>query len=225
MPCGSAIGGLEQSATGSVDFVVVFPRAFASFPHGGVNYVGIRGVDLYVGGSGVLVLVNKFLPSLAAVSGTEQAALLIGAVGMAEQGCKNLVGISWVDGECRNLQAITQAEMGPGFSGVSRFVDSIANREVGAMQAFTAGDINDVGIRRSNGDGSDRLGGFVVEDRAPGAAVVVRLPHAAVDLANVENIRLIGNASGGTGAAPAKGTDHAPMEILICVLGNLLCSA
>src|SRR5258706_1225738 len=225
MPCASAIGGFEQSAASSVDFVIVLPGSFARFPHGGINYVGIRGVDLYVGGSGVLVFVNDLLPSLAAVSRTEQAALFIGAVGMAEHGCKNPVRIAWVDGECGNLQAITQAEMSPGFTGGRRFVDSVAHRKIGAMEAFAAGDINDIGIRGSDGDGADRLGGFVVEDRVPGAAVIVRLPHAAVDLANVANIRLAGDAGGGTGATPAKGADHAPMEILICILGNLLCNA
>jgi hypothetical protein len=73
--------------------------------------------------------------------------------------------------------------MSPGLAGVGGFVDSVADRKIGAMQAFAAGDINDVGIGRSDGDGANRLRGLVVEDGRPGAAVVVRLPYAAVDLA------------------------------------------
>ena len=90
------------------------------------------------------------------------------------------------------------------------------------MQAFAAGDINDVGIRRCYGDGANRLRRFVIEDGRPGAAVVIRLPYAAVDLAYVEDIGLARDASCGAGAASAKRADHAPMEILISILGNLL---
>ena len=225
MPGVSAVGGLEQSAAGSVDFVAVLPRALARFPHGGIDHVGIRGIDLDVGGAGVLVFVDDLLPGLAAIGGAEKAALFIRAVGMAEHGGEDSIGIARIDGERGNLQAIAQAEMSPGFSGVSRFVDSVADREIGAMQAFAAGDINNVGIRRRYCDGADRLRGLVVEDGCPGAAVVVRLPNSAVDLAHVENIRLAGNASGGAGAASAKRADHAPMQILISILRNLLCGA
>ncbi len=90
------------------------------------------------------------------------------------------------------------------------------------MQAFTAGHINDVGIRLRYCYGANRLGRFVVEDRSPGAAVVVRLPDSSVDLSHIENIRLAGDAGGGSGAASAERADHAPMEILISIFWNLL---
>ena len=90
------------------------------------------------------------------------------------------------------------------------------------MQVFAAADINNVGIRWSYRNGADRLRGFVVENGRPGAVAVVRLPYSAVDLAHVENILLAGNARGGSGAASAERSDHAPMQILICVFRNLL---
>ena len=170
-------------------------------------------------------LVDDFLPGLAAVGGTEKAALFVRTVGMAEHGGENSIGIARIDGQRGDLLAVAQAEMSPGLSGVGRFVDSVANGEVGAMQAFAAGDINNVGIGGSDGDGADRLRGFVVEDRSPGAAVVVGFPDAAVDLAHIEDIGLAGNAGGGASAAAAKRADHAPMQILISILGNLLCGA
>src|SRR5712671_7508713 len=105
--------------------------------------------------------------------------------------------------------------MRPGFSGIGGFVDSVAYREIGAMQAFAAGHVNDVWIRGSDGDGADRLRGLMIEDRSPGAAVVVGLPDSAVDLAHVENIRLARNAGGGAGAATTKWSYHPPMQILI----------
>src|ERR1017187_8684513 len=90
------------------------------------------------------------------------------------------------------------------------------------MQALAAGDINNVGVGWGDGDGADRLRRLVVEDRRPGATVVIRLPYSAVDLAHVENIGLAGNASCGAGAASAKRADHPPVQVLISILGNLL---
>ncbi|SRR5260370_22966510 len=98
MPTISAVGGFEQSAAGSVDFVVVLPRALACLPHRGVHYVGIGRINLHVGGAGVFILINNFLPGLAAVGGTEQASLLIGAVGMTENCGKDSIGIARIDG-------------------------------------------------------------------------------------------------------------------------------
>src|ERR1700732_4327285 len=90
------------------------------------------------------------------------------------------------------------------------------------MQSFAARDINDVGIRRSHRDGADRLRRLVIEDGIPGASVIIGLPYSAVDLANVENVGLGGNADSGSSAAAAKRTNHPPVEFLVSILGNLL---
>ncbi len=63
--------------------------------------------------------------------------------------------------------------------------------------------------------------GSLIEDGIPGAAVVVRLPDAAVHLADVENIGLAGYTGGGASAATAKRADHAPVQFLVCIFGNL----
>src|SRR5580692_3841918 len=90
------------------------------------------------------------------------------------------------------------------------------------MQAFAASHINNVGIRRRYCDGADGLRRLMVEDGCPGATVIVRFPNSSVDLAHVENIWLTGNPSGGAGTASAKRANHAPTQILISVLRNLL---
>jgi len=67
------------------------------------------------------------------------------------------------------------------------------------MQALAAGDINNAGIRGADGD-KRRLDCSIRDRRwCPGAAVIVRFPNSAIDLAHVENIRLSGNAGGGAG--------------------------
>src|SRR5580704_15281674 len=90
------------------------------------------------------------------------------------------------------------------------------------MQPFTARDVNNVVIRRSDGDGADRLTGLLVEDRRPGAAIVVRLPHAAIHRADIEKIRLVRYAGDRPRPASPKRPNHAPAHFLIHALRILL---
>ena len=140
---------------------------------------------------------------------------------MPEDCGENFVGITRIDRERRDLLAIAQAEMLPGLARIGRFVNAVADGKIGAVQSLAAGGINNVGIGRGNGDGADRLSGFVVEDGGPGAAVVVGLPHAAVYLRHVIDVWLAGNAGDGARAAAAEWANHAPVQFLISILGNL----
>src|SRR5665213_2146736 len=81
------------------------------------------------------------------------------------------------------------------------------------MQAFTAGYVDNVAVGGSDGDGSNGLRGLFVENRIPGAAVIIAFPHPAVYLADVKDIRLLNHAGCGAGASAAKGTDETPVQI------------
>ena len=111
--------------------------------------------------------------------------------------------------------------MRPRFSRIGGFVDSVADRKIGPVQSFAAGDVDDVRIRRRDCNGADRLRGFVIEDGIPCAAVVVRLPHSAVHLSHVKHVGLAGHAGGGAGTSAAKGANHPPMQFMISAFGNL----
>ena len=102
---------------------------------------------------------------------------------MAEDGGENFVGIARIDGKRGDLLSVCEAEMRPGFAGVGRLINAIADGEIGAMQSLAAAYINDVGVGGGHGDGADRLRRLGIEDRVPGAAVVVRFPDAAIHLA------------------------------------------
>src|SRR5579863_7093614 len=91
------------------------------------------------------------------------------------------------------------------------------------MQPLTARHVNNVVIRRSDGDGADRLTGLLVEDRRPGAAVVVRPPHPAIYRADIEKIRLARYASDRPRPSAPKRPNHAPAHFLIHALRILLC--
>ncbi len=48
--------------------------------------------------------------------------------------------------DARDLLTIAQSEMRPRLSGISRFVNAVANRKIRAMQPFAAANANDVRI-------------------------------------------------------------------------------
>src|SRR5579863_3774717 len=150
MPGAATVRGFKKSSAGTVIFVVVLPRALANLPHGGIDRVGIGGINLDVGAARIFVLGNHFLPILSAVGGAIDAAFLAGAVRMTEDGGQNFVGIPRIHGERGNLLAVGEAEMSPRFAGVGGLVNAVAHGKIRTMQSLTAGNVNDVGIRGSD---------------------------------------------------------------------------
>src|SRR6185312_11402413 len=199
---GAAVSGFEDAAVRAVPCAVL-PWAFARFPQRGVNDVGVSGINQHVRGAHVLVVRfraagENLLPVLAAVGGAIDPALRIGPVRIA--------------GEFWNLLAIAQAKMGPRLAGISGFVDAVPDREVRAVQPLAAADINNVGIRRRNGNRANGAGGLMVKDGLPCAAVIIRLPDASIADAYIEDVRLAGHAADGPRASATIRPDAAPLE-------------
>src|ERR1700757_755667 len=105
--------------------------------------------------------------------------------------------------------------MRPSLAGVGGFVNAITDGKIGTREAFAACDINDIRVRRGDRDCTDRLRGLRIEDRQPSAAVVGGFPNAAIDGADIENVRLARDAGQSARAATAKWPDHAPAQLLI----------
>jgi len=99
-------------------------------------------------------------------------------------------------------------------AGVCGFVDAIADGQIGTLEAFATGNVDDVGIGRSDGDGADGAGVLMIKDGIPGAAEIVSFPDAAVDGADVEDVRLRRDTGEGAGAAATDGADGAPIEFV-----------
>ena len=92
---------------------------------------------------------------------------------MAEHSRKNFIGVARINRQCRNLITVLQSEMSPGFSRIRGFINAVADREIGTVQAFTASHINYAGIGQSDSDCADRLRGLVIENRIPRASIIV----------------------------------------------------
>ena len=131
---------------------------------------------------------------------------------MSQHGDEETVGIARVHQDGGNLLAVAQPQMTPGLAPVDGLVHAVAGGKIGTLQSFAGAHVDDVGVGRRERDGADGTGGLVVEDGLPGAADVVRLPHAAIVHADVEDVGLGGNAGGADGAPAAEGADVAPAE-------------
>src|SRR5579875_743559 len=118
LPGVAAVSGFEQAASGAAPGAVL-PRTLTRLPKSGVDDVGVVGIDLHIGAAHVRPFIEHFLKRLAAIGRTENTALFIGPVRVPEHGDKKPVGIVPVDRNIRNLLAIAQAEMGPGFAAIA----------------------------------------------------------------------------------------------------------
>jgi len=212
-PRGPSIDGFVQAVVGGEGpGTADLPRRLARRPEHGEHRLRVRGVECDVHGAGVLVGVQHLLPRCPAVLGAEHATLCVRAVRVTEHRDEDPVRIVRVDDHSGDLLAVPQAELPPRPPGVGGLVDPVAHRQVGALQAFAAADIDNVGIGTGDGESADRAGRLSVEDRSPGAPVVGALPHAAVVDADIEDVRLTRHTGRPDGTAAAKRPNQAPVQ-------------
>ena len=126
--------------------------------------------------------------------------------------------------QAAHLLYVFEAHMLPALACIGGFKNSLANSQVRAVKPLARSDIHDVGIGGRHCDVANGAGGFAIENRAPGAAIVVCLPNATVVHPHVKNIRLRWHTHGTYGAARPERADHAPTEVLIMVMGDCLCN-
>ena len=122
------------------------------------------------------------------------------------------IGIQRIDQDRADLPRVAETEVLPGAAGVDRFVDPVADRQVGTLQPLAAADVEDVRVRRRHGNPADRLRRLFVEDRRPRLPVIGGLPDAAIVDADIEDVRLLNDAGGADCAAAAEGPDRPPLQ-------------
>jgi hypothetical protein len=133
------------------------------------------------------------------------------------------VGVARINSHLRNLLAVAQAKVGPGFAAIGGLVDAVADREVRTMEPFAAADVNNLRVGRRNANRADRSGGRW-SDRPPGGAIVGRLPDASADYL-LQNEPLAGNSSQRASASAAKGPtlrQHLTILVSTCWVSAML---
>src|ERR1700674_1399597 len=154
-PGGATVGGFVETAPRSGVATTGSPRRTARGPHAGEDYLRVAGIEDKIHAADIFILVENFLEGLTAVERTEDTPLGIRAAGMSLGRDEKAIGIFGIDDDEWNLLRVAQSEMPPGAARVGRFVDTVADGEIGAAQAFAAADVYCVGIRGRDCQGSD----------------------------------------------------------------------
>src|SRR5690349_20004559 len=102
--------------------------------------------------------------------------------------------------------------MSPGFSGIRRFVYSVAGGKIRYGHPFAAADIEDVRVGWRYGYPADRAGGLIIENRLPRSPGIGGLPQSTIADANIERVGLFRNSCHRLGAAAAIRSNRAPPE-------------
>jgi len=139
-------------------------------------------------------------------------ALDIRAIRMSERGDEHAVGVFRIDDDGGDLLSVAQAHVFPGFAAVGRFVDAIADTQVGPLQALAAADVNHIGVRRRDGERADGAGRLIVKDGGPYPAVIRGLPYSAVIDADEKDVGFAGDGRRRRRCARPDAANAAPAE-------------
>src|SRR5207253_2403395 len=213
-PMVAPVSGAIQAAARSAGRGVNTPRRPAGLPQSGKNRFRISRFERQIDCSCVIVVKENFLPALSAVLRTEDASLLVRPVGMTKRSDENSVRVPRVHEDPPDLPRIIQPDMRPVLAAVRGLVHSIPARNRGAHVGFSRAGVNEVRIRRRNGDRSNRCNRLRIEDRIPRSPRVVSLPNSAAHASEIVNFRLPAHAHHCKRAPPARWPDHPPPQLL-----------
>src|SRR5579872_4735520 len=138
----------------------------------------VVGIKRYVDSTCVLVLVQNFVPGLAAVHSAENSTLGVRPERMAQRCDINNVRILWIDNHFADRSRVVQAYVFPGLPAVDCFINSISVRDIATNTSFASSHINDVWIGGRNRQASDRADSLLVKNRRPQHRAVGRFPNA-----------------------------------------------
>jgi hypothetical protein len=145
---------------------------------GGVEDVRVPGIERDVGNAGVVVDCEHVRPGLASVGRPIEAALPSRRPEGPFRRDVHHVPVPRVDEDLADVLGSLEPHLPPGPAAVEALVDAVPPAHVATAHVLASADPYDVGVGRIQGDATHRVGRLVVEDRLPGDAGVLRLPHS-----------------------------------------------
>ena len=210
-PVVPAIGRFVNAAA-RTEFIDI-PWHTVHLPHRSVDDFGIIGIGSKVGCASLVVYEKNLLPSLAPVLGTENAALFVRSVRVADRGDINQIRVLGIDQDLADLTRIAQADVLPSFARIGRFVDTIAVRNVRAQARFTHSNVNYVRVGFGNRDRTNGTGGEVmIRDVRPSDPGIGCFPYTAAGCPHVIHHTIIDEPGYGRYPPAAIRTDRAPLQ-------------
>src|SRR5262249_45865760 len=159
--------------TASCSPALAEPGRAVELPRGREDNARIRRVARNVDRACFIIDEEHALPRLAAVTRSEDAALLLRAVAAAHRRDENGLRISRVDRDAADTSGELEPHVRPRLTGVGRPVHTVANLDVRPNERIASARPDDVLVRSRDGERADRHDVLVVEDGVP--------MHTAVD--------------------------------------------
>ena len=213
-PGRAAVAGAPDRASGSRDGgEVALPGVLPRLPGGGEEDPRVGRVGGDVHRAGLVVDLQHVRPGRAAVGGAEDAALRSGLEEVAHGRDEDGVGIGGVDPHLADVAGVLETKVTPRPAAVPGREHALAALNVIARFRLAAADVDHVRVRRRDGQGADRGGGPLVEQRCPGPPRVIGPPHPAARRAEHEGVGLLRNPHHHFAPAPAERSDEAPLGI------------
>ena len=184
----AAVHGAVEAAAGPA--AVEAPPRPLPLVHGREDRVRVRRVHGEVDGARVLVDVEHPLPRVAAVPGSEHAALLVRPPKVADRRYVDDVRVARVDEHAGDVLRRLQPLVRPRVAAVRRLVDAVPPRRGLPVLGLARPHPHEVRVRLMDRHVPDRTRRLVIEERRPRGAVVLRLPQAARGGAEVEDLGL-----------------------------------
>src|ERR1041384_3188142 len=187
-----AIARHEETATRPA--TLSSPRVNLERPHAGKQGSWIVWIHHQVRTSCAPSREQHPVPMRAAVSCAKHTSLRLWSIRVPQSARHHDVRILRINHEMTDAPGFLETHQLPGLAGISRFVDSLPDRDMTADPSFTSSRPNNIWIRRSNRQRSNRRHRLRVKDGFPMNAAVDRLEDSAGRRPGVIDERLTGHA-------------------------------
>src|SRR5262249_45878730 len=188
LPIGSAIRCLIDSARRTT--VGQPPWKPSAFVGSGVQDVRLSPVDHKVDSAGLIVYVKNLGPGVAGIGCLEYSPLLIRREQMAHCGNVHDVWIRRVNYNPGDVLRIRQPHVSPLCSAICRPVDIVTPVGAAGARCIARPYPDDLAVRGSDGDRSNRSDVLALEDRRECCAGVCGLPYTAIASCDVESVQV-----------------------------------
>src|SRR6185437_14945449 len=142
LPIRAAVGGLVKSASGaSADHAV---GGAADLIHRGKHHLRILGIHHQIGGAGLVINIENFLPSRATIGGVEYAPLAVRTERMSNCSHINIIRVRGIHKDGGDVLRVAQTDVRPRFARVGGFVNAVAKSDIIAQTLLARSHVDDV---------------------------------------------------------------------------------
>ena len=144
-----------------------------------IDDIGVFRVKFDIGNTGILINLENKCPVDTAIRRFVQTTVT--AWGPQGAFCSNVdhIAVARIDHDFANMLGLFQTHIGPVFSGIGAFINTITPADMTAADIFPGTHPDHVGVIGVNRHIANGVGGLVIKHRRPGDTGIDGFPHTA----------------------------------------------